>query len=197
MELSIQKKISSADILILGLPIGGETCDGILYLFKKKDDKFSREIIAPCIMGKNGITSDKKEGDLKTPIGVFDLDFAFGINDNPGTGLDYVKLSDTMYWVDDVDSEYYNKLVDISKTDADFNSGEHMIDYPGLYDYGIAVGYNKECVSGRGSAIFLHCKDKIKDHTCGCIAVDKAFMVEILKAINEYDKPIIAILDDI
>ncbi len=188
-------KISHADTFISVLPISSESSVGILSLFKKKGNELNPELIVPCSLGKNGITHNKKEGDLKTPAGVFDLGFAFGICDNPGTGLDYVKLSDTMYWVDDLHSEHYNRLIDTSKCRPDFKSGEHMTDYPGLYDYGITIGYNKDCIPGRGSAIFLHCTDDIRKPTSGCVAVKKPIMLKILKAIAENDAPVIAVFD--
>lgn len=186
-------KIKNAGVFILVMQI--KKSAGMLFLFKKSNKEFKPELIVPCFLGKNGITSDKIEGDLKTPTGIFDLGFSFGICDNPGTGLDYIKINSSMYWVDDVNSEYYNKFVDVSKNKAVFKSGEHMIDYPGIYDHGIVIEYNKNCVREKGSAIFLHCADNIKNYTSGCIAVEKTFMIRILKAITEKENSVIAILD--
>lgn len=39
----------------------------------------------------------------------------FGLADDPGSSKDYLKVNDNHYWVDDVNSKYYNKLVDIRK----------------------------------------------------------------------------------
>lgn len=33
-----------------------------------------------------------------------------------------------------------------------------MIEYKGLYNYGLVIDYNKECIEGKGLAIFLHCQ---------------------------------------
>lgn len=193
MNLKAINKINNADVFILVLPIKKSV--GMLFLFKKCGKEFHPELIIPCFFGKNGITSDKREGDLKTPAGIFELGFAFGICDNPGTGLDYIKINNSMYWVDDVNSEHYNKFVDVSKNKADFKSGEHLIEYPGLYDHGIVIEYNKNCIREKGSAIFLHCTDNFKKYTSGCIAVEKIFMIKILKAITKKENSVIAILD--
>lgn len=64
-------------------------------------------------IGQNGIALDKKEGDKKTPEGIFYLGIAFGMNatiDN--NKIEYKKINKYLYWVDDVNSKYYNQLVD-------------------------------------------------------------------------------------
>ena len=43
-------------------------------------------------VGRNGINK-KKEGDMKTPTGTFKLTTAFGIKDNPGTKIKYIKVN--------------------------------------------------------------------------------------------------------
>ena len=47
-----------------------------------------------------------------------------------------------MYWIDDSKSKYYNKLVDITKTKKDWNSAEHLIDYPIEYEYLVEIKTN-------------------------------------------------------
>ena len=84
-----------------------------------------------ALIGQNGITNNKVEGDKKTPIGTFKFGIAFGIHKKSdveiNNSLKYIKLNENLHWVDDVNSSYYNQLVDISKTKRDFNSAEHLL----------------------------------------------------------------------
>lgn len=195
MRYDIMTKICGKDAVLLVAPLKAAKSLGIFILLKRWGRFLYPELIAPCAIGRNGASRVKTEGDKKTPIGVFDLGIAFGIHDNPNVILDYVKLNDNLYWVDDVNSEYYNKLVDTSEINADFVSAEHMTDYSELYDYGIEIKYNKDCIPKMGSAIFLHCTDDIQKPTSGCVAVTKENMLKILKAITDKENTVIAILD--
>lgn len=165
---------------------------GRLKIFHRSGGKFIRRLTVPCAMGC-GVTRNKREGDLMTPLGVFGFCFAFGFEDDINTKIKYIRLENTMYWVDDTKSMHYNKLVDLKSSAKDFGSAEHMTDYRGFYDYGLVLSYNKECIPGAGSAIFMHCSNDLKRHTYGCIAVDKRIMREIIKAVTE--KSVIAVFD--
>ena len=39
-----------------------------------------------------GITDNKKEGDRKTPSGIYGFDIAFGLAENPGTNIIYKQI---------------------------------------------------------------------------------------------------------
>lgn len=165
---------------------------GRLKIFHHSGEKLIKRLSAPCAMGR-GVTRNKCEGDLMTPLGAFGFCFAFGFEPDLNTKIEYVRLENTMYWVDDIKSEHYNKLVDVRDTAKDFGSAEHMTDYKGFYDYGLVLDYNKECVTNRGSAIFMHCSDDLSRPTHGCIAVDKRIMRKIIKAVT--GKSVIAVFD--
>lgn len=138
-----------------------------------------------AIIGKNGFTYNKKEGDLKTPIGTFPLNFSFGLNDKPQTNYDYIKADENFYFVDDVNSRYYNMLVDIRKVKNDWKSAEKISDYKKEYAYAVNINSNPNCEKGKGSAILLHCKGE-KNYTAGCVAIDKKEMLLCLKYLNEH-----------
>lgn len=103
--------------------------------------------------------------------------------------LEYVKIDKDLYWVDDVNSKYYNKLVNINEIKKDFKSAEHLIEYVVEYEYGIEIKTNPSNVKGNGSAIFIHCNNGRK--TAGCVAIPKEKMIELLKNINKDTKIII------
>ena len=127
-------------------------------------------------VGSNGI-GKTKEGDRKTPTGTFNLTQAFGIKDDPGAGTSYVKVNQYLYWCGD--QPYYNQLVDIREHPHSCR-GEHLIDYVPHYYYGMFLDYNKDCVYGKGSAIFLHCTGS-NPYTGGCIAVSQENMIKIIQ----------------
>lgn len=150
-----------------------------------KDNKKILETKA--FIGENGITNNKIEGDRKTPIGKYEFGLAFGTkNIVLNNKIKYVKITPNLYWVDDTNSVYYNKLVDITKVNKDWKTAEHLIEYEKQYEYGIEIKVNKENVPGKGSAIFLHCTNN--KPTAGCIAVEKQEMIQILKNIDENTK---------
>jgi len=91
-----------------------------------------------------------------------------------------------MYWVDDSKSKYYNQLVNISQVKKDWDSAEHLIDYPIQYEYLIEIKANPNNIAQKGSAIFLHCSNNTP--TAGCIAIDRDSMKKIVENIDEKTK---------
>ena len=104
--------------------------------------------------------------------------------------IEYRKINNNCYWVDDVDSPLYNQWVESS--DITWNSAEHLIDYPHAYKYSVVINYNMSpVVSGKGSAIFLHCM--AGSYTAGCVAVPESDMLFILKSLDKAKNPVIII----
>ena len=160
-----------------------------MYINNKGILKFPEyNIETTAYMGRNGLTSEKQEGDGKTPIGIFELGIMLGTHPNVENknGLTYKQITEDMYWVDDPKSKYYNKLVNISEVKKDWSSAEHLIDYPIQYEYLIEIKTNPKNIPGKGSAIFLHCTNNIP--TAGCIAVDKSIMKKLIENIDKQTK---------
>lgn len=153
-----------------------------LTLHTKRNGVWTETLSCSARVGKNGITGNKREGDGKTPRGIYSLGQAFGLAGNPGTSRSWLQVNNNHYWVDDVNSSYYNRLVDASQTGIQWSSAEHLISYPTAYRYAIAVNYNTACTRGAGSAIFLHCSTGRA--TAGCISVSQNDMVRILKMLQ-------------
>lgn len=161
------------------------------------------KIIKPVYIGKNGVTQNKEEGDSKTPLGLFKLGPAFGTKDL-NISYPYVKITENSYFVDDINSVFYNKWVELGDTptinypyilsndEITWNSAEHLADYPIQYELGLIVEYNMEnTIKGKGSAIFCHIKNK--DYTAGCIATEKDAMEYIVNWLDEGQNPHILI----
>ena len=173
-----------------------------------EDDKLIKEINHVEI-GKNGVSEKTYEGSITTPLGKFNLGIAFGTHDL-NINYPYIKIKDNLYWVDDENSKYYNKLVSLNKEIDNFNysyiiklnkkefsSAEHLIDYPKQYEYAVYIEYNVngekyEDGKGKSSAIFLHCLGD-KGYTGGCVAIPKEEMLFILNFLNKNKNPKIII----
>lgn len=123
---------------------------GTLTLYNKDDGVWAAILSASCYVGYNGISSNKVEGDKKTPAGYFTLGQAFGVSPNPGCTRAYLQVNSNHYWADDSSSPYYNQLVDSSVTGIQWSSADHLIDSPTAYKYAIAINYNTACTPGPG-----------------------------------------------
>ncbi len=148
------------------------------------------------VVGANGISADKKEGDKKTPEGVFKATMNFGLKDNPGTKegskLVYHKIVPGDFWVDDSESKFYNQLVNTSTVTKDWNSAEDMMAASPYYNYGVALNYNTEAVPYKGSAIFIHATKTANDtYSSGCVRIPEEYMVKILNTLDENTKIVI------
>ena len=162
--------------------------NNIIYIKKEQDNYFLsyKNLKEICYIGKNGLTKEKKEGDLKTPIGQFKLGLIFGVHKkeeiNMNKTLNYIEINKNLYWVDDINSKYYNQLVDITKVKKDWNSAENLLENKEPYEYAIEIKTNPTNIPGRGSAIFLHCKRK--NYTAGCISINRDKMISLLSMID-------------
>ena len=176
--LETYEKDTSTNQLIFVQYQGGSNARVILY--EKENGSWKEDFSCQGYVGGNGV--DKvKEGDRKTPAGVFGFTKAFGIKDNPGAKLPYTKLNPYLYWCGD--KQWYNTLVDVRETPHEC-SGEHLISYVPHYNYVLAIDYNPECTFGKGSAIFLHCAGS-NPYTGGCVAVSESNMIRIMQTVDK------------
>ncbi|MEU1599600.1 L,D-transpeptidase family protein [Streptomyces sp. NPDC005708] len=132
--------------------------------------------------GYKGWTDEHYAGDLRSPIGVFDLTDAGGRLADPGTKLPY------------------------------HHSGAFSISGPGLegeplagsFDYVIAINYNrkpgtspmdatKPMGDNRGGGIWIHV-----DHggpTHACVSLSKTHMKQLMRALDPADHPVVVMGD--
>ena len=140
-----------------------------------------------CALGKNGITKNKKEGDKKTPAGIFSLGKIFYRKDkieNLKTKRKKVIIKKNMAWCDDPRNKFYNKLIVTND-----KSKEKLFRKDNLYDIIIVINYNIRPVKkNKGSAIFIHLSRKNYSGTMGCIALNKKDLIEILKSLKNNEK---------
>lgn len=142
----------------------------------------------PCTIGRGGIAASgqKREGDLKTPSGIFPLRQCFYRPDRlsvPTTLLPVTALKPNDGWCDDPASPQYNLPVQVP-----FASGhEKLWRDDNVYDLIIPLGYNDETiVPGMGSAIFMHVMRDDGVGTEGCIALEKETLLKLLPGFSTY-----------
>ena len=170
------------DQIVVVTGTGGSNADFAMYE-KDENGEWQQVISTKAYIGKKGL-GKTKEGDMKTPVGVFYFTEAFGIAEDPGCNIGYTQVDDTHYWCGDSNSPYYNRFVS-TRDYNDFNKkeSEHIIDYKLAYPYVLNISYNDEGTPGRGSAIFLHCQTK-NHYTGGCVAIPKDVMVEVMQRVK-------------
>ena len=156
-------------------------------ILKNKETLLYDDFKFKCCIGKNGTTSNKIEGDKKTPKGIFSLGPVFYRKDrikNLVTKLRKKEINKLMGWRDDVKSKNYNKLIKVNNKIGH----EKLFQKKTNYDVLIPIEYNtKKTKKNKGSAIFIHLTKNYKK-TLGCIALKKNDLLILLKLINKKTK---------
>lgn len=162
----------------------------------------------PVVIGKNGIAIGiglhkrsefadsfplKREGDGKSPAGIFTFGTLFGFADEmPALKMSYIMLRPDTEAVDDPDSLYYNQIVKRSEISyPDWTSSEMMHTIP-LYEIGLVINHNYPIiVAGAGSAIFMHIWRGDESGTGGCTAMQKKHLEHIMNWLDRDKNPLI------
>lgn len=120
----------------------------------------------------------KREGDGRTPAGVFALGHLYGRAPSSELALPYTAMPDSLRCVDDPGSSHYGEIVASEGTRVDWASAEDM---PALYDYALVVEHNPGHASGRGSCIFVHAWRDADSPVTGCTAMHEHVLAELLR----------------
>ena len=141
-----------------------------------------------CCIGKRGSTTNKKEGDKKTPKGTFKIGNLYYRKDRqkkPSTILKCISIKKNMGWCDDISfPKKYNKLLKIQKKirHEKLKRKDHK------YDLLIPIKYNfTKPIVGLGSCIFIHLTKDYKP-TAGCVALNEKDFLIMLKIIKKNSK---------
>lgn len=163
----------------------GKTTAWVSMHEKDAQGRWHMIMSTPGFIGREGL-GKTREGDGKTPVGVYTFNRAFGIADDPGCALPYVKAGEDTFWSGDVrEGMHYNELVSLKDyPDLDKENSERILDYYLQYQYCLNISYNKEGKAGLGSAIFLHCFGDRKPFTGGCIAVPEDKMRFVMQRVS-------------
>ena len=144
-----------------------------------------------CSIGKSGVTQSKKEGDLTTPKGLFELGLLYYRKDKIKLLKCKIKkraIKKGMGWCNDSKSKKYNQEISFP-----FKYGaEKLYRKDRIYDIFINIKYNQlPIIKGKGSAIFLHLSNKKYKPTHGCVAIQKKDFLKILPLVTNKTKILI------
>ena len=137
-----------------------------------------------CAIGKNGVSSHKKEGDGCTPLGEYSLGNIYFRKDRlvlPNIKLSKFIIDHNTGWCDDINSNDYNRPI----TFPFKYSAERLYREDNIYDIICVINYNLEpVIKGKGSAIFMHIATDKYSETEGCVALKRDDLIKILSQIN-------------
>jgi len=135
-------------------------------------------------LGKGGVITEcnKREGDGKSPLGVYPFRYVFYRPDRiaaPDIALPVVAMAPDDGWCDDAQSPDYNRHVKLP-----FGaSHEKLWRDDHVYDLVVVLGHNDAPpVAGLGSAIFMHLARDNYSGTEGCVALAQPDLLDLLKA---------------
>ena len=129
-------------------------------------------------VGRAGVApaGAKREGDGRTPRGVFALRGGFGTAKNPGTSLHWMRVTARDVWVDDPRSRLYNTH-QVLPARGRWRSAERL--RIAAYEYAQVIGFNEVRRPGLGSAIFLHVDTGRP--TAGCVSLPRSALLRVLR----------------
>lgn len=140
----------------------------------------------------------KREGDGRSPAGVFRLTDAFGYAGGDSAlarsaKLRYWPITSDLLCVDDAASSHYNRFVERSRVTAvDWTSHEEMLRGDAQYSLGVVVAHNAApALAGAGSCIFMHVWRGPGLPTAGCTAAAADDLMALIGWLDERQQPLL------
>lgn len=145
----------------------------------------------------------KREGDGRSPAGVFGIGEAFGYAPRIDSAMPYQPMLATSYCMDVPDSPLYNRIVDAEAvgSDAVEGSSEPMrLDLHNKgdrrYREGFVIEHNPRAEPGQGSCIFAHLWRQSGEATAGCTAMEPERMEALLGWLDPAAHPLFVLLPE-
>jgi len=186
---------------------------GYLYRFERQSRHGTWMMIEekiPVVIGRNGLgwgkglhpspsnsnLPVKKEGDGRSPAGIFKFSSVFGylpLDQMGDLKMNYIHLTESSECVDDVKSAYYNLIVSREEVkDIDWLTSEKMRSAGIYYELGVVIDHNSDPIEpGAGSCIFLHNWLDPDETMAGCTGMDPAHMKEIVYWLVKKNNPVL------
>lgn len=183
--------------LVVVLSCDMNTTSGVMTRYERQKDVDVFVAIGtavPVTLGRNGLGWDsgaeplKREGDGKSPAGIFDITSTFGEDETSNSHMPYWFADDTLICIDDSNDTKYNTMSHLDPTNPS-KSFELMRRNDAVYRNGAVIDYNSKRVSGRGSCIFFHLNHPDKRPTAGCTAMDEKPLLELIHWFDPNKKP--------
>lgn len=186
---------------------------GLLRRYERVHGDWQRTGVAvPVVIGRSGAAwgvglhpaqpgPAKREGDGRSPAGVFAIGMAFGYAGTAATHLPYAALHEDDYCVDVSGSPLYNRIVAARDVGADAIAGstEPMrrdlhVNGDQAYKLGFVVEHNSAGVPGAGSCIFVHLWRSPDSATSGCTALAEPALDALLGWLQPGEHPVFVLL---
>ena len=183
-------ELSKAQQLIVSITSDRSANEATIFLFDRVQMGGRWHLATPAfpaVCGRRGLAwgiglhggappceQEKKEGDGKSPCGVFQLHETFGSEPAVEVGkvsFPYRQITRFHVGVDDPASKFYNRIVDSREVQQDWNHVEPMLRPDGLYRIGVVIEHNWTPIPSFGSCIFLHIWRGPRSPTDGCTAM--------------------------
>ena len=146
-------------------------------------------------LGGRGVSPGKREGDRRTPAGVFGfLPTMYGVAPSPGVRYRYHRIVCGDWWVEDPRSPWYNRFrhVRCGQKPPFAVVSDDMSKSPTAYRHLAVIDYNtRPTIPGRGSGIFLHASTGRP--TLGCVSLPLPQLLRTLRWLDPRRAPAIAI----
>lgn len=201
--------------MILVLSSDWNANQGVLLRFQYKNHQWMPIGTSfPVSLGKNGAAWGegiihlsmhdgimKKEGDMRSPAGIFQIGYSFGYAQRLNFNYPYKALTKGDYCIDNSQSPYYNQIIDRQQISFDIakDSTEPMrrdihLNGDQLYKLGFVLDYNPQNTPKLGSCIFVHLRTQINATTAGCTSMEEENMRKILSWLEPRYHPVFVLL---
>ena len=140
-------------------------------------------------------TIHKKEGDGKSPMGIFSFGTAFGYADasagNALFKLPYTPIDKHTQCIEDANSQYYNQIINNQTIQQDWSAADFMRREDNLYKWGVFIHHNTPAKPSAGSCIFFHLWRGADKPTAGCTAMTEENILVLMKWLDPEKHPLL------
>lgn len=149
------------------------------------------------VIGYRGLApaGTKREGDGKTPVGIFALRRGLYYVNDFVTSFPMEQYDQYYIWDENPQSPTYNTLL---RNPAPGTKGDRLWEHRNCqYRYIVVVEYNTEQpIPGAGSAIFIHAWRAPGKATAGCVGMAESNMKRVVEWLNPALNPYIVVLPE-
>ncbi|WP_027183449.1 hypothetical protein [Desulfovibrio inopinatus] len=190
------------------------SCVMQLYTRTRDEDSWTTQGDAwPCAVGRNGVAwgrgklmidesgPRKREGDGKSPAGMFDLSGAFGRTpvqqaDTAGVTLNYREITPDTVCVNQWGTEFYNTIVDVKQNpEAAGLHAEQMYRSSETNTWGLIIEHNRQHpVEGAGTCVFVNVWPGPRRPTGGSVGSDIAHIHDLVLTLDPRKNPVLVVL---
>lgn len=147
----------------------------------------------PGVIGKNGFSTNRHEGDKTSPVGAFHFVTLLGWNGNPGFKMPFREATERDFWMSTGDINVYNTWYHHEGALTGQFDPKYSLAREPLFKYAAALDFNygSQKVLGKGSGIFFHITPRSGGPTLGCTAISESRLLQVLKWMDPAKSPVI------